>query len=131
MPVKGVLTKTSHYSVKETMDRLVILLQRHDITIYARINRQVELKWFDRYIRPFEYILCGNPAVCEAIIEKNPLTALDLPLRIIAWEDTDSKCYVAYKDPEYLINNYSVSHDDTLWLDLENIIWRALSGNTD
>ena len=128
--VKGVLTKSSHYSVKETMDRLVVFLQRHDITIYARINRQVELNWFDMHIRPFEYILCGNPVASESIIEKNPVTALDLPLRIISWEDTDSKCWVAYKDPEYLMSTYTLTHEDTIWLDLENIIYKALSANT-
>jgi len=121
--VKGVLTKPSNYDVKETIDRLVIFLQRQDITIYARVNCQVELRRFNQHIRPFEFILCGNPQVSGPIIEKNPLTALDLPLRIIAWEDSDSKCWVAYKYPEYLTESY------TICLELENIISKALSAN--
>jgi len=112
------------------MDRLVIFMQQHNITIYARIDRQVELKWFDRYIRPFEYILCDNPELSGSIIEKDPLTALDLPLRIIAWEDINCKCWVAYKDPDYLINSYTLAREDTIWLVLENIIRRALAANT-
>jgi uncharacterized protein (DUF302 family) len=114
--VKEVLTKPSNYSVKETIDRLVIFLQCQDITIYARINHQVELRRFNQHIRPFEFILCGNPQVSGPFIEKDPLMALDLPLRIIAWEDSDSKCWVAYKD--------------TIWLELENIIGKALSANS-
>ena len=120
----------SSHPVKETVDRLVILLERADMTIYARINRQVESEWFGKHILPFEYILCGNPELSGPIIEKNPLTALDLPLRIIAWEDNYSKCWVAYKDPEFLVNSYAVSYEDTIWLDLETIVGNALSANT-
>ena len=128
--MKGVLTKPSNYSVKETIDRLVIFLQRQDITIYARINCQVELRRFNQHIRAFEFILCGNPQVSGPIIEMNPLTALDLPLRIIAWEDSDSKCWVAYKDPEYLTERYTVSRENPIGLELENIISKAVSANS-
>jgi len=51
-PFQAFVVLESNFPVKESIDRLVILLQRCDMIVYARINRQIEAKWYGKVIRP-------------------------------------------------------------------------------
>jgi len=93
MNPNGVITKPSPYSVKETIDRLQIFLQQHGATIYARIDQQAELQKAGINIPPLEFIMFGNPKAGGPVMVENPIAALDLPLKVIAWED-DQKMFL-------------------------------------
>lgn len=117
----------SRYSVKETIDRLVILLQQWDMLIYARINRQIEAKWYGLVAQPLEFILFDDPRLSVPIIELNPTLALCFPMRIIAWEEASGACRVAFKDPVVLMRIYVPDGEGLYWPDLQPDITRALS----
>lgn len=87
----GVITLPSPYPVKETIDLLVAFIQQHGATLYARIDQQKELQNIGQNIRPLEFILFGNPKAGGPIMAENPIAALDLPLKIITWEDDQAK----------------------------------------
>jgi len=38
-----------------------------------------------------------------------PLSALDLPLKALAWEDTDKKVWISYNDAEYIGKRFSLA----------------------
>jgi len=108
------------YTVKETIDRLVVLLQRHDMIVYARINRQTEAKWYyGRATRPLEFILFDDPRLSAPLVEKNPMAALCFPMRIIAWKDEIGRCRISFKDPLIAFAEFR--------LDLEDFQWPALT----
>src|SRR6187455_2910819 len=75
----GVIIRPSPFNVKESIDRLATFLENHGVTIYARINQQLELKNAGQHISPLEFILFGNPKGGGALMFENPLVALDLP----------------------------------------------------
>ena len=127
MNPKGVVIIPGPYSVKETMDHLETFLKQHGATIYARIDQQVELKSVGQHISPLEFLLFGNPKAGGAIMAANPLTALDLPLKIIAWEDAQQKVWLAYNDGLYIEERYSLSHDPHSPLHIGNLISMALN----
>lgn len=115
------------YTVKESIDRLVILLQRYNMIIYARINRQIEAKWYGRGMRPLEFILFDDPELTAPLVDEHPLVALCFPMRIIAWEDKFCCCRVAYKDPLITLKEYHVDTGNFEWPDLRPMIIQALS----
>jgi uncharacterized protein (DUF302 family) len=117
----------SKHSVKETIDRLVILLQRSDMIIYARINRQIEAKWYSRATRPLEFILFDDPRITGPLFERNPMMALCFPARIIAWEDEIGRCRIAFKDPLEIMKKFGVNREDCQWPDLRPVIALATS----
>jgi uncharacterized protein (DUF302 family) len=127
MNTQGIITRVSPYGVKETIDRLVIFLEKHGATVYCRINQQNEVSHSGREILPIEFILFGNPATGGAIMVANPLAALDLPLKILAWEDDDKTVKVAYNDAAYIQNRYTLSAKLTAALDLSSLIANALA----
>ncbi len=127
MNTQGIVTRTSPYRVKETIDRLVLFLEKNGAIVYSRINQQSEVRHSGREISPIEFILFGNPVNGGAIMAINPLAALDLPLKILAWENEDKVVKVAFNDPAYIQNRYSLPAKVIASLDLTLLIDKALS----
>jgi len=123
---KGVIIHPSPYSVKETIDRLQAFLQQHGATIYARIDQQDELQKSGQSSPALEFILFGNPKSGGPIMIENPIAALDLPLKVIAWEDDQKKVFIAYNDALYIEERYSLLHNANSPLNLDNLIVMAL-----
>jgi uncharacterized protein (DUF302 family) len=127
MNPNGIVTRPSPYSVKETIDRLVIYLEQHGTTVYVRMNHQSELRNIGLKILPLEYILFGDPKAGGRVMIENPVAALDFPLKIIAWEDEKNNVWLAYIDSEYIEKRYSLPHTLMVILDLAPLIDQALA----
>jgi uncharacterized protein (DUF302 family) len=127
MDTQGIKIRTSPFGVKETIDRLVIFLEKHGATVYTRINQQNEVRHSGREIAPVEFILFGNPANGGAIMAANPLAALDLPLKIIAWENEEKMVSVAYNDPVYIQHRYTLCPKLVAAMNLAPLIDQALA----
>lgn len=116
----------SKHTIKVTIDRLVILLQQFDMTIYARIDRQIEARRYGRVARPLELILFDDPRLSAPMIDRNPIVALCFPVRIIAWEDEIGHCRIAFKDPLEFMKEFYLDREDFQWPDLQPAIARVL-----
>ena len=123
---EGVVIRESMYPVDETIDRLVSFLQNKGATIYARINQQTELNGAGLHILPLQFILFGNPQTGGPIMAVNPIAALDLPLKIIAWEDDHKKVWIAYNDAQYLEHRYALTPAESSSLNLDGLVKAAL-----
>ncbi|MDN3656127.1 DUF302 domain-containing protein [Ferruginibacter paludis] len=126
MEAKGVTIHKSKFGVKETIDKLQSFLQQHGATIYVRINQQAEANKSGLHLLPLEFILFGNPAAGGLLMIDNPLVALDLPLKVIAWEDDKKDVWLAYNKSGYIKDRYSLPDIPNSPLVLDNIIKMAL-----
>jgi uncharacterized protein (DUF302 family) len=126
MNPKGVTIRPSRYSVTETIDRLLLFLRQRGVTVYARINQQSEVNNTGQKIGPLEFIMFGNPKAGGLIMAENPVAALDLPLKIIAWEDNEGKVWIAYNEAFYIEERYSLPHSLMDPLDLDPLISKSL-----
>ena len=126
MNPEGVITRQSKYSVKETIDRLQGFLKQHGATLYARIDQQAEVQKTGLNIAPLEYLLFGNPKAGGVLMTQNPLIALDLPLKIIAWEDAQKKVWISYNHGSYLEKRYGLPPTENSPVYLDPLISKAL-----
>ena len=126
MNPNGVVTRPSAYTVTETIDRLQTFLQQHGATIYARIDQQAEVQKAGQTLPPLQFILFGNPKAGGPIMAQNPLAALDLPLKIIAWQDAQNQVWLAYNDAAYIEERYGLMHNENSPLRLEGVVSAAL-----
>ena len=122
MHAKGVITRKSQYPVKESIDRLETFLSAHGATIYARINQQAEVNNAGGDLQPLEFILFGNPKAGGPLMAENPLIALDLPLKVIAWEDDQKEVWLAYNEAAYIEDRYSLPDVENSPLVLDHVI---------
>jgi uncharacterized protein (DUF302 family) len=108
---KGIISQPSQYSVTETIDRLEVVLKAKSITIFARIDQQAEAEKVGLSLRPTQLLLFGNPKTGTPLMVVEPEIALDLPLKILAWEASDGKVWLSYNDPNYLKQRFSLSDE--------------------
>jgi uncharacterized protein (DUF302 family) len=87
----GIIGQPSPYSATETVDRLAAILQAKGITIFARLDQQMEAAKVGLSLHPTQLLLFGNPQAGTPLMVAEPTIALDLPLKILAWEVTDGK----------------------------------------
>jgi len=122
---EGVIIRPTDYSVEDATNRLVIFLQTSGATIYARINQQTEAHNAGHKILPLECIVFGNPRNGSIIMAENPVAALDLPLKLVVWEDPRNKRWIAYNADWYIEKRYSLSARSAGVLNLDKLISMA------
>ena len=102
MTIKGIIAKASVHSVEQTVERLKSILQSKAITLFALIDHSGEAKKVGLKMPPTKLLLFGNPKAGTPLMLAAPSSAIDLPLKILIWEDVDGKVWVSYNSPEYL-----------------------------
>lgn len=126
MNIPGAIIRASPYTASETIDRVQALLLARGATIYARIDQQAELSAVGQAIGSLQFLLFGNPLTGGPLLAQNPAVALDLPLKVIAWEDAQHHTWVAYNEPSYLGHRYDLPAPTTAPLELAGLLAQAL-----
>jgi uncharacterized protein (DUF302 family) len=123
---EGVHIHQSPYSVKETIDRIQDFLRQQGVTIYARIDQQKEVENAGLKMAPLEFLLFGNPKGGGPVMQENPIAALDLPLKVIAWEDANKQVWLAHNEAYYIRERYSLQEKTVAPLNIEALIEKVL-----
>jgi uncharacterized protein (DUF302 family) len=103
----GVTTKTSPSSVEETVSRLVSLVEGKGMKVFAVIDHSGEAARVGLALRETRVVIFGSPNAGTPVMHAYPLAALDLPLRILIWDD-DGETKVTYTSPGALASRYSI-----------------------
>lgn len=130
MENKGIITKPVPYSVRKTIDKLQALIHANGATIYARIDQQAELQKAGITIRPLEFLMFGNPAAGGKLMQEDPTMALDLPLKVIAYEDAQQQVWLAYNAATYLQERYALEPDNNSPLNLDKLVNKFLDNSS-
>jgi len=51
---------------------------------------------------PTKLLVFGNPEGGTPVMLAAPSSAIDLPLKLLVWQDADGRTQLSYKDPRYL-----------------------------
>lgn len=98
----GLTTVPSSFSVPETVNRLESLFKEKGITVFVRIDHQAEAAKAGLTMKASQLLIFGNPKVGTPLMKEAPTTAIDLPLKALAWEDADGKVWLSYNRPDFL-----------------------------
>lgn len=98
----GIVDRPSHHSVDETVERLKGILQARGLTIFALVDHSGEAEKVGMKLPPTKLVIFGSPKGGTPLMLAAPSAALDLPLKILIWEDTAGKVWVSYNSPDYL-----------------------------
>ena len=98
----GIVDVASRYSVAETLDRLQSILKEKSIKIFPLIDHSGEAEKSGLSMRPAQVLIFGNPKGGTLLMVAAPRTAIDLPLKALAWQDEEGKVWLSYNSPEYL-----------------------------
>jgi len=98
----GLISIPSKHSLDETVEKFKAILQSKGITPFALIDHSGEAIKAGMKMRPTELLIFGNPKAGMPVMLAAPSSAIDLPLKILIWEDARGKALVSYNSPAYL-----------------------------
>jgi uncharacterized protein (DUF302 family) len=100
--IYGLVRVMSSHSVAETARRLSTIVKTRGLIVFGDIDFAGDAGRAGITMRPMRQIVFGNPRAGTPLILAAPTVALDLPLRVLIWEDAAGIAWVAYNDAEYL-----------------------------
>ena len=77
----------SPYTFEQTIERLQKVLESKNITIFATIDHQAAAKAVGEELAPATVLIVGNPKVGTALMQENPQLAIELPLKILVYQE--------------------------------------------
>ena len=92
------------------------------LSIIAEIDHQANAKSVDMELSPCKLIVFGNPKVGSQLMQSNPAIGLDLPLKLLIFEDENGSTVIAYNEPAFLANRYGISDKSEITLNMSKII---------
>lgn len=107
----GIADVPSSHSVAATIDRLESLARARGLTIFARIDFSGDAARAGLTMRPAQMLLFGNPRAGTPLMVAAPRSALDLPLKALAWEDDDGHVRLSYNTPDFLAARHGLSEE--------------------
>jgi uncharacterized protein (DUF302 family) len=107
---KVVVTKLSPWSMADTVARLSAVVAARGMKVFAVIDYSDEAGAVGLTLRDTKLFIVGSPSVVTPVIEAAPLAALDLPLRVMVWED-GYQTKVSYPSPVEVARRYGLDGD--------------------
>ena len=104
----GIISKDAAGTVAETVARLAGAIEARGMMIFTIIDHSGEAERVGLALRDTKVVIFGSPVAGTPIMQRSPLTALDLPLKVLVWDD-DGHTRVSYTDPEVLASRHHLT----------------------
>jgi uncharacterized protein (DUF302 family) len=101
----------SNHTVDETLERVKAILEAKGVTLFALVDHSGEAEKVGMKMRPTNLLIFGSPKVGTPIMLAAPSIAIDLPLKILVWEDAVGKAWVSYNSPEFLLERHAAPRE--------------------
>ena len=108
---EGVINAPSNYSVDQTVEKLKGILQAKGVTLFALVDHSGEAERVGIKMRPTKLLIFGSPKAGTPLMLATPSIAIDLPLKILVWEDNQGKVWVSYNSIAYLQERHGVPQE--------------------
>jgi uncharacterized protein (DUF302 family) len=107
MSTQSLITKSSPWSVEETVDRLLATIASKGMKVFAVVDHSGEARSVGLELRDTKLVIFGNPEAGTPVMQAAPLVALDLPLRVLVWAD-GQQTKLTYTAPAELAARYQL-----------------------
>ena len=105
------MTKTSPHAVGYTVDRLEAAVLGAGATVFARVDHAGGAASVDLELAPSQLLIFGNPKLGTPAMQAGATAGLDLPLRVLAYEDEAGVVHVVYHNPATLAATHGLPAD--------------------
>lgn len=120
-----VITKVSPWSMAETVARLAAVLAARGMKVFAAIDHADEARSVGLALRDTKIFIVGSPSLSTEAIAAAPLAALDLPLRVVVWED-GYQTKVSYPSPAEVARRHGLGGEMAIALESIDAVTSAV-----
>ncbi|MDJ0787069.1 MAG: DUF302 domain-containing protein [Myxococcota bacterium] len=110
----GLVSLPSQHGVKETADRLEVILAEKGLTVFARIDHAAGAAGVGQSLPPTQLVIFGNPKVGSPLMRCAPTVAIDLPQKALIREDAEGRVWISYNDPAHLRSRHAIEGCDAV-----------------
>ncbi len=110
----GLVRKLSAHSVQTTMSSLENLVRNKGLTVFARIDHAAGATKVGEEMLPTQLLIFGNPAIGTKLMTSKRSVGIDLPIKVLIWEEPNGKVWIAYNDPAYLAERHGIDDRDAV-----------------
>ena len=110
----GLISVKSVYTADQTLDRFERAVRDKGMTVFARIDHAAGAAKVDKALRPTELLIFGNPKAGTPLMQSRQTVAIDLPMKALAWVDSEGQVWLTYNDPGYLVQRHDITDRDPL-----------------
>jgi uncharacterized protein (DUF302 family) len=111
MAAEGLTTLPSGFAPSETMDRLEAEVKARGMTVFARIDHAAGAARAGLSLRPAEVLIFGNAKAGTPLMQSSPSIGIDLPLKMLVWEDVNGKVWLSYNEPNWLAKRHGLGSE--------------------
>ena len=104
----GIIPRPSRHSVAQTVETLTAVLRAKGVTLFALVDHTGEAAKVGMTMPPTKLLIFGNPKAGTPLMLAAPSVAIDLPLKILVWEDGQGRVWLSYNSPAYLQERHGV-----------------------
>ena len=108
---RGIVDRPSNHSVSETVARLKNILEAKGVTLFALVDHSGEAEKVRMKMPDTKLLIFGSPKAGTPLMLAAPSIAIDLPLKILVWQDDEGKVWISYNSPEYLKERYGLPQE--------------------
>jgi uncharacterized protein (DUF302 family) len=128
---EGVVTVESQNDFATTYNKLRSSIANNsnsNVAIIAQINHQDNANSVGLELLPTKIIIFGNPVLGTPLMQNSQTTALDLPQKILVWENSEGQVLISYNDPAYLKQRHSITGADSVLMQITNVLQNLAEG---
>jgi uncharacterized protein (DUF302 family) len=111
MMVQGLTTHLSTFGPKDTANRVVSALKARGITLVARVDHAEAAAKVGMSLQPTLLLIFGNPKAGTPLIQAAQTIGIDLPLKLLVWQDSAGRTNLSYNDVEWLARRHNLGGD--------------------
>jgi uncharacterized protein (DUF302 family) len=111
MAAAGLITIPSSFGPKDTMSRLEADVKAKGLTVFAHVDHASGAAAVGLQLRPTDLLIFGNAKGGTPLMQAAQTVGIDLPLKVLVWQDASGKTWLSYNDPAWLAQRHGVSHE--------------------
>jgi uncharacterized protein (DUF302 family) len=111
MAADGLLTIRSNHGPDETMSRFKAQVEAKGLTVFARVDHAAGAAEVGLSLRPTELLVFGNAKGGTPLMQAVQTIGIDLPLKVLVWQDASGDTWLSYNDPIWLAKRHGLGHE--------------------
>lgn len=104
------ITKESTADFATTVQRLQSEIKKRGATVVATVDHAAAAKKSGLDLRPTTVVIFGNPTLGTPLMQGRQAAGIDLPLRVLVWEDESGKVQIGYWPPSRITDAHGVEN---------------------
>jgi uncharacterized protein (DUF302 family) len=108
MSDNGLITIPSAHSVKDTIDRVEAIAKSKGLTVFARVDHAAGANEVGMPLAPTLLLIFGNAKGGTPLMQAKQQAGIDLPLKVLAWQDRAGKTWLSYNDPHWIAQRHGL-----------------------